>query len=146
MTNEITPAVGIVAAAFCFLVGGWLLGWGFRKFLKARRAESAGVRVPGRVVEHTVRVDSENVKIHYPIVEFTTAAGKIVRVESSSGTSDFLKTPVGGNVLIDYDPQRPENAHIVGSEFLAVAILCFLGGGFCLFGLLALAAAFFLPH
>lgn len=95
---------------------------------------------------HTVTIDSEDTKIYHPVIEFTTTSSKIVRIESSSGTSDFLKTPVGVNVLVNYDPQQPEHAHVVGSDLMAVTILCVLGAGFCAFGVLALVAGFFLPH
>ncbi len=146
MTNEITPTVGVASAAVCFLLGGWLLCWGARIFLRTRRAERAGVRVLGTVVAHTVTIDSEDAKIYHPVFEFTTTTGKIVRIESSSGTSDFLSTPVGIKVPVSYDPQRPEDGHIVGSNLLSVGILCFLGTGFCAMGVLALVAGFLLPH
>ena len=144
MSNEITPEVGIACAAFCFLVRGCLLSWGVRMFLRNRRAERAGVRVNGTVVAHNVTIDSDNNQIYKPVIEFMSTHGQAVRIESAYGSSDFLRKPVGSHVLIHYDPQRPESADIVGASFLGVVVLCCLGAGFCLFGLLALVAGFLL--
>ena len=100
----------------------------------------------GTVVAHATTIDSDDTAIHHAIFEFTTTAGEIVRVQSSSGTTDFLKAAVGTKVPVSYDPQRPENARIVGSDVLPAIILCVLGAGFCAAGVLALVAGFLLPH
>jgi hypothetical protein len=68
-------------------------------------------RAEGTVVDRVRSVDEEDDSVSfYPVVRFTTAAGRTVRFESNVSTSD----EIGDEVEVLYDPDDPTDARLSG--------------------------------
>ena len=96
-------------------------------------------RAVGTVVGVQERWDSENGTWHYPVVQFTSGDGHLVRFRSSSGSRDVPRR--GETVNVVYDPANATNA-VSGSDgvfalvFGVIGALPALLGGFLLLGAL----------
>jgi hypothetical protein len=84
------------------------------------------------------RTDSASGKIvaaeYYPLVEFTTADGTVIRFTNAVHSSSL---GVGDSVPVAYDPTNPQNASVdrfAGRWFLA-GLAGMLGGFFLLIGI-----------
>lgn len=150
---------GVIAIAIGLAI--LFLGYQWRTWTQ-QRIETM-VTAQGTVVEVVARTrmsDGERKTSFYPIVEFRTAAGDVIRFESSTG-SNPPSHRVGETVNIFYNPQTPQDALIdswdlwipstivmgVGSVFALIgglAILDALGRLLKIGGLLALLGIIFL--
>ncbi|MER5393645.1 DUF3592 domain-containing protein [Saccharopolyspora sp. NPDC002686] len=88
------------------LAGGWAAyqGW---------RLNRTGERVPGTVVDLHWRHSTgshRNRRICYPVVEFWTAEGRLVRAKTRVGGSSSPEK--GAQVQVLYDPAKPEEVVI----------------------------------
>ncbi|WP_322822651.1 DUF3592 domain-containing protein [Chloroflexus sp.] len=80
----------------------------------------------------------------YPIVEFRTQAGEVVRFEGSTGVSENTYR-IGQQVDILYDPRSPQDARIDSwfELWLPPLVVILLGGGALVAGLAGCGMAFF---
>jgi hypothetical protein len=131
------PLGGIIGGPLIILFGLGIayFGWSARARTLDFIADSS--RAAGSVVEMQTRQDSEGDTLFYPVVEFTTADGEIVRFRSSTG-SNPPRFEVGEEVEVLYDPLLPENARVSSfvDLWLFPTILLAFGGIFLLFGLI----------
>ena len=74
--------------------------------------------------------------MYTPIVEFTTAEGRTLKVECLANSQ--IQHPVGAVVPVFYDPARPEEAGIVGGDRLGLYLLVGFGIAVTGMGLLML--------
>ncbi len=104
MLSLVSPViiVGLVLlpmSLLILLVGVWL-------YLRTRGFISTAGQATARVV--ALQMDEAG-EVYYPIFEFTTADGKMLRIKGSTG-SNPPRHKVGDVVSLLYDPRRPEDA------------------------------------
>lgn len=126
----------IIGAVVIFV--GWLLQQSIREQLNTM------ISGTGTVVE-IIKVDEvgEDPRF-YPVIEFRTQAGEVVRFEGKTGGSEFAYR-IGQQVAILYDPQFPQDARIDSwfeLWFPPFAVIL-LGGGALVAGLAGCGMAFF---
>jgi hypothetical protein len=84
------------------------------------------------VIQRTVTQRGEQKTFYYPLVEFQTAQGETVRIESSEGSGQAV-SQLGETVRVFYNPNAPQEA-FVDSPMLWLAPRLFMGvGGFIAF-------------
>ncbi|MEV4380447.1 DUF3592 domain-containing protein [Streptosporangium sp. NPDC049644] len=101
------PLVGI-------LFGAVFAGMGIRVMTIGQRLRRHGVRVPGVVVG--LRWSSTNGNdsgVYYPTLRFQTVQGSVVETESDLGSNPSPVHP-GQQVMVAYDPERPQRARLDG--------------------------------
>lgn len=86
------------------IIGGWIMLQHTREFI------DHSVLTTGRIVDYIVDRDDDGT-FYKPVVQFTTADGKEVEYQSSSGAT-YKTQPVGSSVRIHYDPANPQHAAI----------------------------------
>jgi hypothetical protein len=121
MQDQLTPEIVFWAGACIALLGTAGAAWGLRTIWIERQRIAQGHHASGKVVENRVSTDTDNSTLFHPIVEFTTREGRSVRVECSWSTE--LKYTVGTAVPICYNPERPEDADIVGATRVGTILL-----------------------
>ncbi len=97
-----TTVVGLIFLPMSLLIllaGIWL-------YVRTQRFVGAARQTTARVVD--MQIDEEG-ETYYPIFEFTTVEGTMLRTKGSTGSNPPAHQ-VGDTVSILYDPQRPENA------------------------------------
>lgn len=119
----------------CVVVALGMLAVCVATFVHAMRFVSGAERTTGTVIELSSEF-SDGDEVFYPIVRFTTAEGRSVEFESSSGSSPPSES-VGDQVDVLYDPDDPEDAQISG--FFHLWLWPLVAGGLSLmFGVVAL--------
>lgn len=124
------------------LIAGVLLfalGWNIRTNLERQMAimiPAQGVVV--EVVARTANTNSGNRTFYYPVVEYRTATGELIRFESTlGGNPPAFQT--GDDVEVLYDPQTPQSALInTWENWLPVYV--FVGAGSVMLGIGGLMA------
>ncbi|MET8047383.1 DUF3592 domain-containing protein [Streptosporangium sp. NPDC005286] len=104
---SIVPLFGIV-------FGAVFAGIGVRVLTVGQRLRRHGVRVPGIVVG--LRWSSSNGNdsgVYYPTLQFQTVQGSVVETESDLGSNPPPARP-GQQVMVVYDPERPQRARLDG--------------------------------
>jgi len=123
-------------------LGILFLGLQWRTFTQNQIATM--LTTEGRVVEvvsRTTTSGGERKTYFYPVVEFRTPDGEVIRFESSTG-SNPSSYRVGDTVRVYYDPQAPQSAMIDSWElWLPSSIVIGVGGFFALIGILAILNA-----
>lgn len=119
--NTLTPQIAMAGGAFVLLIGGLLQTWGIRMALRQRRAAKEHARTTGTVVENKITEGMDNSTFYCPVVEFTVAGGGTVRVQCLGNTQ--ILYPVGTPVPVLYQPERPEEAGIVGEGTLGIVLV-----------------------
>lgn len=138
MSDTLTPRITLWAGAAIAFIGTLLLTWGLRMVAIRRSRQRLAQHTTGTVVENRVTTDMENSTLVYPIVEFVTTAGESLRVECTWSTQ--LKYPVGTRVPVYYNPDRPNEADIVGEGALGPLLLVLFAAGTLGLGLLMVVA------
>lgn len=101
------PAVGIMS----FIIGFYNLFI----YLKLTNGNSASAKV----VDYKVETDTKGRKILFPIVEFTTSDGQVIKESNQFGNmeSEILKMyPIDTAVNIRYNPKKPKTFMIEGDK------------------------------
>jgi len=111
-----------------------VLGWQWR--IHTQTLIGTMLPTEGQVVQVVSHPGSKGKVFFYPIVEFRTADGRIIRFEGSTGSNPPAHR-VGDQVQVRYDPQSPESAVIDSWDLWLPSILFIgIGGLFALIGLL----------
>lgn len=69
-------------------------------------------RTQGRVVDQVLRESTDASTYHYPVVEFTTRAGQLVRFQGAAGSAGGAQSPTGSAVEVLYEEADPSRARI----------------------------------
>ena len=127
--------VARVVLILLILVGAVMVGIGVKALLDGRRFIATAVEARGVVVEvaEVREYDSDlerDVTRPYPVVEFVTARGQVVRYQPpmSSNPPDYR---LGGPLKVLYDPADPQHAVLdtwddvwkMGVVFVSVGLL-----------------------
>jgi hypothetical protein len=103
--------------------GGFLILLGVVHLLRYRRFRRRAKRTPGVVVDLQVGLTTQaGHPLYYPVVEFTTGAGRRVRATTRVGSKP-APADVGEAVIVSYDPGDPEEVEIAGTEATRLALL-----------------------
>ena len=117
----VTP-VFLAVGVLCIVIGAVVLVRTMQFVAKAEHAT-------GTVIELTGEIDSEGDELFFPVVRFTTADGKEIEFESSSGSSPASHS-TGDRVEVLYDPDDPNDAQLSGFvDLWLFTIIFFLVGG-----------------
>ncbi|HKS29886.1 MAG TPA: DUF3592 domain-containing protein [Pyrinomonadaceae bacterium] len=104
-------------------------------YLNTRNFINASAKAQGTVIAHAQGRSSDGDVTYAPVISFRTESGQTV--EFKSGTSSTSASPpVGQQVEVLYNPQRPEEAEInsFSSLWALNIILAGLGAGFFIVG------------
>ena len=135
---------GLLSGPIVLVIGLGILflGWQWRTFTQNQIATM--LPAEGKVVEVVSRTKTssgERKTYFYPVVEFRTPDGEVIRFESSTG-SNPSSYRVGDTVRVYYDPQAPQSAMIDSwALWLLPIIFIGVGGFFALMGILILLRA-----
>jgi len=116
------------------------LGWkAYRRVeaYTARQAQTTG-RVVAVVAQQRPEATGALRTFYYPVVEFTTPAGEVIRFQDNTGVDrPSLLPPKGDRVKVLYDPDNPQVAMIASwsNLWLLPAVLLGVGSLFALLGL-----------
>jgi len=129
------------------LIGAAMLIFGWQWRAHTQEYIAASVHTSGTVIEivsQTSTRDGEHRPLFYPVVEFTTPAGQVVRFQDRTGSNPPAYR-VGETVEVLYDPARPEAATIASwtNLWLFPIILLAAGGLFVLSGVLTFLRSLF---
>lgn len=130
------PLGAIIGLPVMLIAGMFFFGFGWQIRTDLERQMATMIPVQGMVVDVVSRVantNSGNRTFYYPVVEFRTATGELIRFESTlGGNPPAFQT--GEQVEVLYDPQAPQSALInTWENWLPVYI--FLGAGGVMIGL-----------
>lgn len=130
------PLGTIIGLPVMLIAGMFFFGFGWQIRTDLERQMATMIPVQGMVVDVVSRVantNSGNRTFYYPVVEFRTATGELIRFESTlGGNPPAFQT--GEQVEVLYDPQAPQSALInTWENWLPVYI--FLGAGGVMIGL-----------
>ncbi|MGW0590643.1 DUF3592 domain-containing protein [Streptosporangium sp. NPDC002607] len=133
---SIVPLFGIV-------VGAVFVGAGIRVMTVGQRLRRHGVRVPGVVVG--LRRSSGGNRLYYPTLQFQTVQGSVVEAASDLGSNPPQVRP-GQQVMVVYDPERPQRARLdgVGGRGVLLGVLFLTVGAIILVVPLVVAVSFWL--
>ena len=138
---RLSPLLGLPAAllALAFSLGFFYFGMQ----LNARIEESlaSSLVAEGKVVDviqRTVTRQGERRTLYYLVIEFQTAQGEVVRIESGEGSSE-ITDQLGDTVRVFYHPDAPQEA-LVDTPVLWLAPRLFMGVAAVIAVLSALAA------
>ena len=98
---------GSLSNPLLLVFGVVIFGFGVWLFIKTLRLVQSGVHVKGTVIGNALRTKGRR----YPRVRFTTATGIETQFTDSAGAA-FTAYPVGREVPVIYDPDKPEHACI----------------------------------
>lgn len=118
------------------LIGLAILIGGAVAAVKQSRESARRVGATGTVVDLVKRVfTARSGGVYCPVVEFTTAAGQVVRFESQFGTMPATHQ-VGQTVRVHYDVADPQKAEVdsVTSRWLVPGCMIGMGVGFLVLG------------
>jgi Protein of unknown function (DUF3592) len=101
---SIVPLFGIV-------FGAVFVGTAVRVMTVGQRLRRHGVRVPGVVVG--LRRSSHGRGPYYPMLRFQTMQGSVLETQSDLGSNPSPVRP-GQQVMVVYDPERPQRARLDG--------------------------------
>lgn len=102
----------LLGSLFAILIGMACLVGGVKAVLALRKRRAVSVGASGVVVELQKRVfKAGSAGVYCPVVDFATASGETIRVETSQGTMPASHT-VGQTVKVVYDPSAPQGAEI----------------------------------
>lgn len=137
------PLAGLWGGPLAVLLGIAMLFFGWRSHAQTRAFVAAASHARGTVVEivaHTRGSDT----LFYPVVEFTTPEGQVVRFQDRNGSNPPAHR-VGETVDVLYDPARPQVAAIASWKdlWLFSTILLGFGGLWVLLGVLAFLRSLF---
>ncbi len=125
------------------VIGSGVLFVGTYTYNSTQNRIAAMLPTEGRVVDFIARTetsddDNEEETIYYPVVEFRTFRGDVIRFEGKSGGNPPMHR-IGDTVKVRYDPQTPQSALIDSWEAWVVpyALLGF-GGFFTMLGAIGL--------
>jgi len=102
------------------LVGLVLLGIAVFLFLKTKRLLSVGKTAKGKIVD-VVKKESQDQDeegfsststTYYPVIEFKTVTGQVIKFEAGVGRSNQNAYEIGHTVDVIYDPNKPQDAKI----------------------------------
>ncbi len=121
------------------VIGSGFLFMGTYVYNSTQNQIAAMLPTEGRVVDFIARTETsddgnEEETIYYPVVEFRTFRGDVIRFEGRSGSNPPMHR-IGDTVKVRYDPQTPQSALIDSWEAWVVpyALLGF-GGFFTMLG------------
>ncbi|MER5622020.1 DUF3592 domain-containing protein [Streptosporangium sp. NPDC002544] len=97
---------------FGIAFGAVFAGVGIRVMTVGQRLRRHGVRVPGVVVGLRWSSSGDN-GVYYPTLQFQTVQGSVVETESDLGSNPSPVRP-GQQVMVLYDPERPQRARLDG--------------------------------
>lgn len=122
------------------IAGCGLLIWAYTMYSKQVTFMEQSKKTSGTVVENYVDPSEGG---SFPIVEFKTSNGTIVRFRGHVGSTP-AKFHIGQQVEVLYDPTEPENAQINTrqDQWLALEIVGSVGMLFLILGLLAFTSKF----
>lgn len=129
----------ITFSEFFFIVSGLgLLFLGYQLLTGTQQRIETAVKAQGTVVEIVSRRTTsggERKTYFYPVVEFRTPAGDVIRFTESSTGSNPPSYRVGQTVNILYNPQTPQDARIDSWDLWIPSIIAMsVGGIFTLIG------------
>jgi hypothetical protein len=125
-------------ALVCLALGVGMLLASVATFVHTKRFTAGAEHATGTVIDLSEDFTSDGT-VYYPVVRFTTAAGRTVEFGSSSGSSS--PPDVGDRVEVLYDLDDPQDAKLSGFFDLWLWTIALGGLGF-LFSAFALLA----PH
>ncbi len=96
---------------FGIVFGAVFAGVGVRVMTVGQRLRRHGMRVPGVVVG--LRRSSGDGGVYYPTLQFQTVQGFVMETESDLGSNPSPVRP-GQQVMVVYDPERPQRARLDG--------------------------------
>jgi len=82
------------------------------KLIERRKIKMNGEVVQATVVDYKVSKDSEGAQRYYPVLQYTTKAGRLVTVQSRKERSQKYK--VGKQLTVYYLPSQPSKFYISG--------------------------------
>ena len=128
----------VLGAGIPLLFGALFMTIGLLVWRSGRRLRDQGVQTAATVVRLKTHRDMDSNRTMYaPVVQWVTADGQTMEVASSTSSGAIRdKYRPGATVTVFYDPAKPTRMLIDGYEGAWLAIL------FCVFGGLALVAAF----
>ncbi|WP_076798292.1 DUF3592 domain-containing protein [Chloroflexus islandicus] len=136
-----SPLGIIIGLPMMFIAGMFFLSFGWNIRADLERQMAAMIPAQGVVVEvvsRTVNTNSGNRTFSYPVVEYRTATGELIRFESTlGGNPPAFQT--GDRVEVLYDPQTPQSA-LVNTWEHWLPVYIFLGAGGVMIGLGSLMA------
>ncbi len=116
------------------VIGSGFLFLGTYVYNSTQNRIAAMLPTEGRVVDFIARTETDDdddrqETIYYPVVEFRTFRGDVIRFESRSG-SNLPMHRIGDTVKVRYDPQTPQLALIDSWEAWVVPYALLGFGGF----------------
>ena len=106
--------MSLAVVAFVALLGSPFLGVGLYEAYQTRKKTGTFIRTGGTVVDNqytTTNHDGTVSGAYHPVVEFTDAAGAVVRFTEGVGSlpPDYA---AGEQVTVVYNPQDPKDARV----------------------------------
>lgn len=137
MNARIRSPLGVIIGLPMMFIAGMLFlsfGWNICADLERQMAAMIPAQsVVVEVVKRTANTNSRNRTFSYPVVEYRTATGELIRFESTLGGNPPA-FQAGDQVEVLYDPQAPQSALVdTWEHWLPVYI--FLGAGGVMIGL-----------
>lgn len=141
--GSIRRASGLLAGPMLLVLSLPFLFFGWRLYQDTQAYVAASQRATGRVVTVVARqktdMEGNPSTYFYPVVEFTTPSGRVIRFQDSGGADKpYLLPRAGQTVEVLYNPDAPEVATIASwsNLWLPSAALLGAGGCFALIGIL----------
>ncbi|GAA3129883.1 DUF3592 domain-containing protein [Streptosporangium carneum] len=106
------PLFGVMFGA---VFGAVFIGVGIRAITVGQRLRRHGVRVPGVVVGLRWSGSGVDTGVYCPTLRFQTVQGSVVETESDLGSNPSPVRP-GQQVMVVYDPERPQRARLDGAS------------------------------
>ncbi len=135
----------VLRALMITVVGLGILFLGWQWYASRQSRVAAMLSTQGEVVDVVSRStlsDGRTKTYLYPVVEFRTAEGEVIRFQGSSG-SNPLEYRVGDTVRVRYDPHIPQSAVIDSwwDVLMPLIIVIAIGGSLTLVGIARLRSA-----
>lgn len=130
----------VLRALMITVVGLGILFLGWQWYASRQSRVAAMLSTQGEVVDFVSRLTSSSNRgrtyIFYPVVEFRTAEGEVIRFQGSSGSSP-PSYRVGDTVRVRYDPQTPQSAVIDSwwDVLIPLIIMIAIGGALTFVGI-----------
>ncbi|MCS7222735.1 MAG: DUF3592 domain-containing protein [Anaerolineae bacterium] len=131
---------GLWGGPLIALIGGGILFLGIQWRANTQAFVASAARAEGRVVELAVETrveEGQEKRLFYPVVEFTTEDGRVIRFREGTG-SNPPSHQVGDTVQVLYNPQVPEDARLEGwSLWIGPTLVLAFGTLFIFLGAIA---------